>query len=85
MGKIIVFADFVNKEQARTFRQRLSQKVEEIEIELGLEDEPLTVLTEDAALNLGNLLIDIKESVQSSLDILNISESEDLPEGLDYD
>lgn len=85
MAKIIVLADFINKEQRKSFKQKLYQKVEEIEKELGIEDEPLTVLTEDAALNLGNLLIDIKNGVDESLQILGIEETDELPEGLDYD
>lgn len=85
MAKIIVLADFINKEQRKRFKQKLYQKVEEIEKELGIEDEPLTVLTEDAALNLGNLLIDIKNGVDESLQILGIEETDELPEGLDYD
>lgn len=85
MAKIIVLADFINKKQRKSFKQKLYQKVEEIEKELGIEDEPLTVLTEDAALNLGNLLIDIKNGVDESLQILGIEETDELPEGLDYD
>ena len=79
MGKIIVFGSFINKKQQYEFTKKLQEKVQQIEIELGIEDEPLTVLTDEATINLGNQLIDIKESVQSALQILNISESEEVP------
>lgn len=79
MGKIIVFDDFVDKKKRDEFIKKLQDKVEEIEIELGIEDEPLTVLTDEATMNLGNQLIDIKESAEAALDILNMSESESLP------
>lgn len=79
MGKIIVFDEFKDKKTHDEFIKKLQEKVDEIEVELGIEDEPLTVLTEEVTLNLGNMLIDIKENVESALEILNISESESLP------
>ena len=82
MGKIIVFGDFINKKQKVEFTKKLQEKVNQIESELGLDDEPLTVLTDDAALNLVNCLIDARDSINDCLGILNVEESEDLSYGI---
>ncbi len=79
MAKIIVFSDFADSKKEKEFVKKLNDKISDIESELGIEDEPLLVLTDEAAINLGNQLIDIKEAAQAALDILNISESEELP------
>lgn len=83
MGKIIVFGDFINKKQKVEFTKKLQEKVSEIEIELGIEDEPLTVLTDDATINLANCLIDARDSINDCLSILNIEECEELPDGFE--
>ena len=82
MGKIIDFGDFINKKQNIEFTKKLQEKVNQIEEELGLDDEPLTVLTDDAALNFANYLIDARDSINDCLRILNVEESENLPDGL---
>lgn len=79
MSNIIVFGSFVDKKQQDIFKNKLNEKVQQIENELGIEDEPLTVLTDEATINLANKLIDIKESAESALNILNVSESENVP------
>lgn len=83
MGKIIVFGDFIDKKQKVEFTKKLQEKVSEIEIELGIEDEPLTVLTDDATINLANCLIDARDSINDCLSILNVEECEELPDGLE--
>ena len=83
MGKIIVFGDFIDKKQKVEFTRKLQLKVSEIEVELGIEDEPLTVLTDDATINLANCLIDARDSINDCLSILNVEECEELPDGLE--
>lgn len=83
MGKIIVFGDFIDKKQKVEFTRKLQEKVSEIEIELCIEDEPLTVLTDDATINLANCLIDARDSINDCLSILNVEECEELPDGLE--
>ena len=79
MGKIIVLANIVNEKQANI----LAQKIEEVEKELGLEDEPLTVLNDQAAINLINNLLDVVEISKNCLSILNAEETDKLPDGLE--
>lgn len=83
MGKIIVFGDFIDKKQKVEFTRKLQEKVSEIEVELGIEDEPLTVLTDDATINLANCLMDARDSINDCLSILNVEECEELPDGLE--
>lgn len=82
MSKIIVFGDFINKKQKVEFTKKLQEKVSQIEDELGLDGEYLTVLTDDATLNLANCLIDVRDNINNCLSILNVEESEDLQYGL---
>lgn len=79
MGKVIVLANIVNERQANL----LAQKIEEVEKELGLEDEPLTVLNDQAAINLINNLLDVVEISKNCLSILNAEETDKLPDGLE--
>lgn len=79
MGKIIVLANIVNERQANL----LAQKIEEVEKELGLEDEPLTVLNDQAAINLINNIIDLVEISNDCLNILNAAQTDKLPDGLE--
>ena len=85
MGKIVIMGEFKDKKQKENLLVKIQQKVEEIEVELGLE-EPLTVLTDDAVIAVLNDLEDIKEnlsnaadSIKSIYDILNFDECEELP------
>ena len=82
MSKIIIFGDFINKKQKVEFTKKLQEKVSQIEDELGLDGEPLTVLTDDATINLANCLIDARDNINNCLSILNVEESEDLQYGL---
>lgn len=87
MGKIIVMGDFIDKKQKEDLMFKIQERVNELEEELGLE-EPLTVLTDDAAISVINNLIDVTEnlsqisdSVQSILEVFNFDgECEELPE-----
>lgn len=79
MGKVIILANIVNERQANL----LAQKIEEVEKELGLEDEPLTVLNDQAAINLINNIIDLVEISNDCLSILNASQTDELPDGLE--
>lgn len=83
MGKIIVFGNFIDKKQKLDLTKKLQEKVSEIEVELGIEDEPLTVLTDEVTINLANCLIDARDSINDCLSILNVEECEELPDGLE--
>ena len=80
MANIVNIADYIDGQD--NFNKQLNEKITQVEEELGI-DEPLTVLTDDAALQLINQLIDIRDSAQSALKSLNIEESEVLPDGLE--
>lgn len=79
MGKIIVLANIVNEKQANL----LAQKIEEVEKELGLEDEPLTVLNDQAAIGLINNILDLIDISNDCLNILNAAQTDKLPDGLE--
>ena len=57
------------------------QEIEDVEDKLGIAD-PLLVLTDDVALSIGNCLIDARDSINQALSLMNIEESEELPDGL---
>ncbi len=80
MANIVNIADYIDGQD--NFNKQLNEKITQVEEELGI-DEPLTVLTDDAALQLINQLIDIRDSAQSALKSLNVEESEVLPDGLE--
>lgn len=80
MANIVNIADYIDGQDS--FNKQLNEKITQVEEELGI-DEPLTVLTDDAALQLINQLIDIRDSAQSALKSLNVEESEVLPDGLE--
>lgn len=80
MANIVNIADYIDGQE--NFNKQLNEKITQVEEELGI-DEPLTVLTDDAALQLINQLIDIRDSAQSALKSLNVEESEVLPDGLE--
>lgn len=78
MAKIINF-DSIRKEKQKekeTFEDKLNKSISMVEEELGIEDEPLTVLTEEAALVVINNLIDARDSIEELLGIMNYEESE---------
>lgn len=79
MGKIIVLANIVNERQANL----LAQKIEEVEKELGLEDEPLTVLNDQAVIGLINNILDLIDISNDCLNILNAAQTDKLPDGLE--
>lgn len=81
MANIVNIADYIDGQDS--FNKQLNEKITQVEEELGI-DEPLTVLTDDAALQLINQLIDIRDSAQSALKSLNVEESEVLPDGLEF-
>lgn len=81
MANIVNIADYIDGQD--NFNKQLNEKITHVEEELGI-DEPLTVLTDDAALQLINQLIDIRDSAQSALKSLNVEESEVLPDGLEF-
>lgn len=81
MANIVNIADYIDGQDS--FNKQLNEKITQLEEELGI-DEPLTVLTDDAALQLINQLIDIRDSAQSALKSLNVEESEVLPDGLEF-
>lgn len=80
MANIVNIADYIDGQE--NFNKQLNEKITQVEEELGI-DEPLTVLTDNAALQLINQLIDIRDSAQSALKSLNVEESEVLPDGLE--
>lgn len=79
MGKIIIMTDIVNERQINL----LNQKIEEVEKELGLEDEPLTVLNDQAAIGLINNILDLIDISNDCLNILNAAQTDKLPDGLE--
>lgn len=76
MAKIINFPNSKND-----FDCILNEKISKVEEELNLQEEPLTVLTDDSCTSLINDLIDAKESIEEALGILGFKESETLPWG----
>lgn len=83
MGNVITISDFISDKRKQQFAEKLSKKINEVETELGIEDEPLTVLTDEAAINLANYLIDARDNINDCLSILNVEECEELPDGLE--
>lgn len=83
MGNVITISDFISDKMKQQFAEKLSKKINEVESELGIEDEPLTVLTDEAAINLANYLIDARDNINDCLSILNVEECEELPDGLE--
>lgn len=79
MGKIIIMTDIINERQINL----LNQKIEEVEKELDLEDEPLTVLNDQAAINLINNMLDLIDISNDCLNILNAAQTDKLPDGLE--
>lgn len=78
MGKVVVIGDYKAKKEKDSIEQKILDRVDEIENELGLED-PLTVLTDDTVISIANSLIDARDEINDVLKLLGVSESEDLP------
>ena len=81
MAKVIAFGEYSNSRKQAKFERELQKEIEGIEDKLGIAD-PLLVLTDDVALNIGNCLIDARDSINQALSLMNIEESEELPDGL---
>lgn len=87
MAKIVAFGEFQSKKNQETFEANLQTEIEKVEKKLGLENEPLLVLTDMNALTIGNCLLDAKNwinnnviyKIDKALEILGIDESEEIP------
>lgn len=76
MAKIIAFGEFQSKKKQETFERNLQTEIEAVEAKLGLEGDPLLVLTDLLALTIGNCLLDARNEINRALEILGIDESE---------
>ena len=81
MAKVIAFGEYSNSHRQAKFERELQKEIEGVEDKLGIAD-PLLVLTDDVALSIGNCLIDARDSINQALSLMNIEESEELPDGL---
>ena len=81
MAKVIAFGEYNNSRRQAKFERDLQKEIEGVEDKLGIAD-PLLVLTDDVALSIGNCLIDARDSINQALSLMNIEESEELPDGL---
>ena len=81
MAKVIAFGEYNNSRRQAKFERDLQKEIEGVEDKLGIAD-PLLVLTDDIALSIGNCLIDARDSINQALSLMNIEESEELPDGL---
>lgn len=79
MAKIIAFGEFQSKKKQETFERNLQTEIEAVEVKLGLEEDPLLVLTDSLALTVGNCLLDARNEINRALEILGIDESEVIP------
>ena len=79
MAKIIAFGEFQSKKKQEIFERNLQTEIEAVEAKLGLEDEPLLVLTDTLAMTVGNCLLDARSEINRALEILGIEEGDDLP------
>lgn len=78
MAKIIAFGEFQSKKKQKTFERNLQTEIEAVEAKLGLEEDPLLVLTDLLALTVGNCLLDARNEINRALEILGIDESEEI-------
>ena len=81
MAKVIAFEEYSNSRRQAKCERDLQKEIEGVEDKLGIAD-PLLVLTDDVALSIGNCLIDARDSINQALSLMNIEESEELPDGL---
>lgn len=79
MAKIIAFGEYKNSRKQAKFEDELQSEIEKVEQKLGLEDEPLLVLTDSLALTVGNCLLDARSEINRALEILGIDEVEEMP------
>lgn len=80
MAKIIAFGEFQSKKKQEVFERNLQTEIEAVEAKLGLEEDPLLVLTDSLALTVGNCLLDARNEINRVLEILGIDESEVIPD-----
>lgn len=78
MAKIIAFGEYKNSRKQAKFEDELQSEIEKVEQKLGLEDEPLLVLTDSLALTVGNCLLDARSEINRALEILGIDEVEEM-------
>lgn len=78
MSKVIGIGEYKDKKRKENIEKQILDRVNQIEEDLGLED-PLTVLTDDCVINIANNLIDVRDGINDVLDLLGVSESEDVP------
>lgn len=81
MAKVMAFGEYNNSRRQAKFERELQKEIEGVEDKLGIAD-PLLVLTDDVALSIGNCLIDARDSINQALKLMNIEESEELPDEL---
>ena len=81
MAQVIASGEYSNSRRQAKFERELQKEIEGVEDKLGIAD-PLLVLTDDVALSIGNCLIDARDSINQALSLMNIEESEELPDGL---
>lgn len=88
MAKIVAFGEYKNIKKQEEFKNTLQKEIETIEKKLNIpEGEDLLVLTDMDAIIIANCLLDAKneitdtlENINKVLNILNIEESEELPQ-----
>lgn len=78
MAKIIGFDAFYNARKATIKQLQIQQEVENLEKKLGLEDDPLLVLSDEMAMTIGNSLLDARNEINRALEVLGIDESEEI-------
>ncbi len=78
MSKVIGIGEYKDKKRKENIEKQILDRVNQIEEDLGLED-PLTVLTDDCVISIANNLIDVRDGINDVLDLLGVSESEDVP------
>lgn len=90
MAKIIGFDEFYNIKKKVIEQETIRKEIENIEEKLGLEDDPLLVLSDELAMTAGNCLLDARNAlvnvtyeIDRVLDILGIEETEELPDGIE--
>lgn len=78
MSKVIGIGEYKDKKRKENIEKQILDRVNQIEEDLGLED-PLTVLTDDCVISIANNLIDVRDGINDVLDLLGVSETEEVP------
>ena len=78
MSKVIGIGEYKDKKRKENIEKQILDRVNQIEEDLGLED-PLTVLTDDTVINIANSLIDARDEINDVLNLLGVSETEEVP------